>query len=149
MGHLKDVIVTPLKIIDHPAGNIQHAMKASDNGYSGFGEAYFSMVNESAVKGWKKHTKMVLNLVVPVGAILFVLYDGRENSESFGQLMEIELSQKNYQRLTIPPGIWVAFSGRSSGVNLLLNMASIQHDPTEAENLPLKNNLIIYPPFQQ
>ena len=92
---------------------------------------------------------MTLNLVVPQGAILFVLFDGREGSETYGEIMEVELSQKNYQRLTVPPGIWMAFSGRSEGTNLLLNIASIQHDPSEAENLPLRNNLINYSLFQQ
>ena len=56
MGIIKEVVLTPLKIIENPAGNILHAMKASDQGYAGFGEAYFSTVNHSAVKGWKKHT---------------------------------------------------------------------------------------------
>lgn len=149
MGIIKEVVLTPLKIIENPAGNILHAMKASDHGYAGFGEAYFSTVNIGAVKGWKKHTKMTLNLVVPQGAILFVLFDGREGSETYGEIMEVELSQKNYQRLTVPPGIWMAFSGRSEGTNLLLNIASIQHDPSEAENLPLRNNLINYSLFQQ
>ena len=149
MGIIKEVVLTPLKIIENPAGNILHAMKASDQGYAGFGEAYFSTVNHSAVKGWKKHTQMTLNLVVPQGAILFVLFDGREGSETFGEIMEVELSQKDYQRLTVPPGIWMAFSGLSEGINLLLNIASIQHDPAEAENLPLRNNLINYSLFHQ
>ena len=92
---------------------------------------------------------MTLNLVVPQGAILFVLFDGREGSETFGEIMEVELSQKDYQRLTVPPGIWMAFSGLSEGINLLLNIASIQHDPAEAENLPLRNNLINYSLFHQ
>ena len=149
MGIINEVVLTPLKIIENPAGNILHAMKDSDQGYTGFGEAYFSTVNHGFVKGWKKHTKMTLNLVVPDGAILFVLFDGREGSETYGEIMEVELSQKNYQRLTVPPGIWMAFSGRSEGTNLLLNIASIQHDPAEAENLPLRNNLINYSLFQQ
>ena len=149
MGIIKEVVLTPLKIIENPAGNILHAMKASDQGYAGFGEAYFSIVNNGVVKGWKKHTKMTLNLVVPQGAILFVLFDGRQENETYGEIMEIELSPKNYHRLTVPPGIWMAFSGRSEGTNLLLNIASIQHDPAEAENLPLRNNLINYSLFQQ
>jgi dTDP-4-dehydrorhamnose 3,5-epimerase len=144
MGIIKEVVLTPIKIIENPAGNILHAMKASDQGFTGFGEAYFSTVKYAAVKGWKKHTKMTLNLVVPNGAILFVLFDGREGSETYREIMEVELSPKNYQRLTVPPGIWMAFSGRSEGTSLLLNIASIQHDPAEAENLPIQNTLINY-----
>ena len=58
------LILTPMKQIHHPKGNIFHAMKKSDLGYNGFGEAYFSTINKGDVKGWKKHTKMTLNLLV-------------------------------------------------------------------------------------
>ena len=69
------VTLTPLKKITHPKGDIFHAMKASDDGFFGFGEAYFSTVNQGEVKGWKKHTEMTLNLVVVTGEIKFVVYD--------------------------------------------------------------------------
>ena len=53
------VILTPLKKIDHPKGDIYHAMKKSDHGYNGFGEVYFSTINKDDIKGWKKHLKMI------------------------------------------------------------------------------------------
>ena len=141
---IKDVILTPLRIIENPAGNILHAMKRPEESFAGFGEAYFSTVEYNIAKGWKKHTKMVLNLVVPCGYILFILFDGRENSETRGQLMEVTLSKENYQRLTVPPGVWMAFKGLSKELNMLLNIASIPHDPQEAETLPLQNAVIPY-----
>ena len=120
------VILTPLKQICTPKGYVFHAMKKSDNGFAGFGEAYFSFVNKGDIKGWKKHTKMTLNLIVPVGEIEFVVYD--DNSKEFFSVM---LSQKNYQRLSVAPGLWMAFRGLDEN-NLLLNLASIEHDPSEA-----------------
>lgn len=120
------VILTPLKQIYTPKGDVFHAIKKSDNGFAGFGEAYFSFVNKGDIKGWKKHTKMTLNLIVPVGEIEFVVYD--ENSKEFFSVM---LSQKNYQRLSVAPGLWMAFRGLDEN-NLLLNLASIEHDPSEA-----------------
>ena len=130
------VILTPLKQIHNPKGDIYHAMKKSDTGFGGFGEAYFSTINKDDIKGWKKHTKMTLNLVVPVGAIEFVIYN-EETKEYFS----IELSQENYQRLTVPPNLWMAFKGIAEN-NMLLNLASIEHDPNEALNVELSE--IIY-----
>ena len=75
------VTLTPLKQIYNPKGNIFHAMKKNDDGFDGFGEAYFSTVRKDDIKGWKKHTKMTLNLIVPVGTIEFVVYD--ENAKEF------------------------------------------------------------------
>jgi len=118
--------LTPLKKITHPKGDVFHAMKASDDGFCGFGEAYFSTVNKSDVKGWKKHSEMTLNLVVVTGEIEFVVYDG----DSF---FNVKLSKDNYQRLTIKPNLWLAFRGIGNE-NILLNLASIEHNPNETEN---------------
>ena len=127
-----DGIVTPLKQIFHPKGDIFHAMKKSDIGFSGFGEAYFSTIKKNEIKGWKKHTKMTLNLIVPIGEIEFVIYD--ENKKTF---FNIKLSPNNYQRLTIQPGLWVAFRGIET-YNMLLNIADIEHDPLEAINCAIE-----------
>jgi len=125
------IILTPLKQIQNPNGDILHAMKKSDVGFVGFGEAYFSTIHKESIKGWKKHTSMILNLVVPVGEIEFVVYD--EKSKEF---FSVSISQDNYKRLTVLPGLWVAFRGVSH-YNMLLNLASIEHDPDEALNCEL------------
>ena len=131
------VFITPIKRIFHEKGDIYHAMKSSEDSFSSFGEAYFSTINFSDVKGWKKHHKMVMNIVVPVGSIKFVLFDDRVSSSTKGKYFEITLCDNNYNRLTVPPGIWMAFQGQSSGLNLLLNIASLEHDPNEATSMPL------------
>lgn len=125
------VTLTPLKQIFHPKGDIYHAMKKSDIGFDSFGEAYFSTIHLGDIKGWKKHTQMKLNLVVPSGEIEFVIYD-----EKTKEFLNIKLSQKNYQRVTIDAGLWVAFRGLSES-SMLLNIASIEHDPNESVNLEL------------
>lgn len=138
---------TPLKIIDVGAGNVMHALKSQESSFHGFGEAYFSTVLKDHVKGWKNHRQMILNIIVPVGSIQFVLYDGRKESLTHKTILEIVLGPASYQRLTVPPGVWMAFKGLSDGTNMLLNIASIPHDPTEAENLPLQNDIIPYHGF--
>ena len=126
------VILTPLKQIYHPKGDIFHAMKKSDIGFDGFGEAYFSTINQNDIKGWKKHTKMTLNIIVPVGNIEFVVYD-----EKTKEFFSTKLSHNNYQRLTVKSGLWMAFKGLDK-YNMLLNLASIEHDPNETINIGIE-----------
>ena len=130
------VILTPLKQISNPKGDIFHAMKKSDNGFNGFGEAYFSTIYKDDIKGWKKHREMTLNLVVIMGEIEFIIYN-EENKTFFS----VKLSQHNYQRLTIEPNLWLGFRGMDEN-NMLLNLASIEHDPVELENRDIES--IIY-----
>lgn len=132
MDKIEGLILTPLKQIVNPKGDLYHAMKKSDEGFTSFGEAYFSTVIKDEIKGWKKHTKMILNLVVPIGAVEFIVYDDRENSSTKDKFFSVVLSQKNYQRLTVPVGVWMSFRGVGDELNMLLNLASIEHDPKEA-----------------
>lgn len=129
---LDDILITPLARIATSGGDVLHAMKQSDAGYNGFGEAYFSWVAVDAVKAWKRHTRMTMNVVVPVGQVRFVFrLDGAE-----GFRVE-EIGVDRYARLTVPPGIWFGFKGLVGPQSLVLNIASIPHDPNEVERLTL------------
>jgi dTDP-4-dehydrorhamnose 3,5-epimerase len=128
------VIVTQQKIIATPGGDVLRGVKNSDSGYAGFGEAYFSTIEYGAVKGWKRHNEMTLNILVPIGAIRFVMFDGRKDSATRNNLYEITISRSNYCRLTVPPKIWMAFQGAAKEESLLLNIADIPHDPEEADS---------------
>lgn len=136
--HIKGVMLTPLKRISTPHGDVLHALKSIDAGFAGFGEAYFSEIYSGDVKGWKRHNRMTLNLVVVVGKIRFVVYDDREGSETFRNFAVYDLSpNENYSRLTVEPGLWMAFEGLSEGTSLLLDIIPEPHDPTEADRKEL------------
>lgn len=139
--NIDGVFVTPLKIIANPKGEILHGMKKSDVGYNEFGEAYFSTIHKGDIKAWKRHSLMTLNLMVPSGSVRFVLFDDRKNSLSFGKFDEVIISKENYSRLTIPPGVWMGFQGLDNQ-NMLLNIADIQHDPKEQENISIEESHI-------
>ena len=137
---MNELIITPLDIIKVNKGDVMHAMKSHDPGFSGFGEAYFSCLNKGAVKGWKKHTEMTLNLIVPFGDVRFVIYDDREDSISKNTFQEVLLSRKGYfKRLTVPPLLWVAFQGLNLNQNIVLNIANIEHNLDEVDQRSLRD----------
>lgn len=123
---LTDIIVTPLKRIPTVGGDVMHALKDSENEFNGFGEVYFSWIDHGAIKAWKYHKKMTLNLVVPKGEISFVFQIDNQNAH----LRKEIIGESNYARITVPPGIWFGFKGIGHQ-NLLMNLADISHDPDE------------------
>lgn len=136
MGIMIDgVSLHPLRQISVPKGDLWHAFKATDEGFAGFGEAYFTQVYPHEVKGWKRHNRYVLNIVVVCGTIKFVVYDDREGSPTKGQFQEITLSpDSNYQRLTVAPGLWMAFAGADSDrTSMLMDLIPEVHDPAEGD----------------
>jgi len=129
---LDAIAVTTLGRIATPGGDVLHAMKRSDAGYVGFGEAYFSWVHGGAIKAWKQHQRMTLNLVVPVGLVRFVFTLHPRS----GEFRDVELGEAAYARLTVPPGVWFGFTGLAAQ-SLVLNVADISHDPDEVQRLPV------------
>lgn len=128
---VEQVMVTPLKRITLAGGDVLHGIKSNDPGFVMFGEAYFSLIEEGAIKAWKRHLRMTLNLVVPVGVVQFVFVDedGVKREETVGL--------NKYARLTVPPGLWFGFKGLASPYSLLMNVADIPHDPAEVERKEL------------
>ena len=74
------VIHTPLSVFPGEKGSVLRAMRKDEDGYNGFGEAYFSEIEPKKIKAWKRHREMTLNLVVPIGEIKFILFDDRRNN---------------------------------------------------------------------
>ena len=127
--NLDDILVTPLKRIPTVGGDVLHALKASESGFNGFGEIYFSWVKQGFVKAWKCHQHMTLNLIVPLGEVSFVfhLINGKNSFRTEN------ISKERYVRLTVPPGIWFGFQGKVSGSSLVMNVADMEHDSDEVE----------------
>ncbi len=124
------VVLTRLKQVPLEKGDIMHALKVTDESFSGFGEAYFTKINYGCIKGWKRHNRMTLNLVVVVGKVKFVVYDEINNC-----FEEIILSPTdNYQRLTLKPGLWMSFQGMSKDTSIVLDIIPEPHDPSETDN---------------
>jgi dTDP-4-dehydrorhamnose 3,5-epimerase len=131
---LDDILITPLARIATVGGDVLHAMKHNDAGYAGFGEAYFSWVTAGAVKAWKRHTRMTMNVVVPVGQVRFVF-----RLEGIDEFRVEDIGVDRYARVTVPPGIWFGFKGLAAPQSLVLNIANIPHDPNEVERLELSD----------
>ena len=125
------IVIKPLKKISDERGCIYHMLRCDDPVFDKFGEIYFSFVYPGAIKGWHLHREMSLNYAVIVGTIKLVLYDGRENSRTKGNTLELSTGEKNYCLIKIPPGIWNGFKGIGTKPAIVANCATIPHDPNE------------------
>ena len=83
--------INDLKKIPVEGGNVKHFIKSNENSFNGFGEAYFSFIEKGKIKGWKLHTKMIMNLVVPIGEVGFVFY-----FEPTATFQVCKIGDKNY-----------------------------------------------------
>ncbi|MDV7340821.1 dTDP-4-dehydrorhamnose 3,5-epimerase family protein [Terasakiella sp. A23] len=135
------VVITPLKQIHDERGAVFHMLRKDADHFADFGEVYFSITNPGVIKGWKKHTEMVSSLACVQGRMKLVLMD-----EVSGQIDEIILGAEaaDYKLVTIPPGVWTAFTCISDEPAMLANCASILHRADEAEGRGLDNPPLAY-----
>ena len=108
-----------------------HFLKASEECFCGFGEAYFSTIFQNVEKDWRLHKRAVSNVVVISGRIELIFEDPRPESSSFNATKKIILSPDDYYRITIPPGIWWKFKGLEK-LNIVANISDLEHDPEES-----------------
>ena len=122
----------PLRRIEDERGAVIPMLRQDAPYFEGFGEMYFSLINPGAVKAWKQHTRMTLNLAVPFGEVSFVLQDGRDDSATTGMTIVHRSDAMSPTLLIVPPGVWSGFTNTSASVSVVANCADILHDPTEA-----------------
>ena len=115
-----------------------HMLRSDAPHFDQFGEIYFSTVLPGAIKAWKRHKKMTLNIAVPVGTVHLVAFDGRTKNKSYKKITEFILGPNDlYALLKIPPLVWFGFQNTGSSAALLANCATIPHEPDETEQLDL------------
>ena len=133
---IDSITYSPLKKIPNSLGEVWHGIRSSDKEFNYFGEAYFSFIKKGKIKGWKKHNSATLNLIVPLGEIHFFAHDFNVSNYDETKLKKFILGEENYYRLTVPPGVWLAFMGMKNR-NMLLNISDYPHNPEEASNASL------------
>jgi dTDP-4-dehydrorhamnose 3,5-epimerase len=136
MGNLNSISVTSLPRIQNLGGDVLHILKHTDPNFLGFGEAYFSIIQNNAIKAWKMHKEMTLNLVVPIGLVRFVFASTEPNAVE--QFRTIQIGENDYSRITVPPNTWFGFQGIGQNPNLVLNIADKIHDTNEIIRAPLE-----------
>ena len=145
MDAITGVTYRQLPIFETSGGPVLRMLREQDPEFTRFGEIYCSEVNSGAVKAWKRHLEMTQHFIVPVGRVLFVLYDARQESTTKNTLLELELGRPdNYGLLTLPPLVWYGFKGVSPKPSLIVNCTDMSHNPEESERLEMSDKSIPY-----
>ena len=89
-------------------------------------QIYQSRLFAGALGAWSCHERTTDRLFVCQGLVKIVLYDGRDGSNTKGQIMELHAGDVNPCLIVVPPGIWHGLQCLGGGDALVLNL------PTEA-----------------
>ena len=122
------VIVKQLKVIPDERGRLMEIFRADDNFFEKFGQVYMTSAYPGVVKGWHYHKVQSDNMAVVKGMMKIVLYDGRQESSTFGEINEIFAGLHNPVLVHIPPLVYHGFKCISEEEAIVINA------PTEVYN---------------
>jgi dTDP-4-dehydrorhamnose 3,5-epimerase len=107
---------------------------------------YQSRLFPGAIGAWSCHTRSIDRLFVNQGHLKVVLFDGREESATFGQVSEIFAGDARPTLLVLPTGVWHGLQNLGSADALVLNYPTSAYDYADPDHwrLPYDTDQIPY-----
>jgi dTDP-4-dehydrorhamnose 3,5-epimerase len=141
------VVLNQTAIIGDDRGVILELIDVSQPYWSaGAPYVYMGSCRPKRAKGWGMHKHHTDRYMVLWGEMLLVLFDGREDSPTYGVVQEFFMSRDGLNQLTIPPGVWHAHLNPGETDLIFANAPSkpYQHDNPDKWRLPIDNDVIPY-----
>ncbi len=93
------------------------------------------------IRAWGLHEASTDRLFVVHGLISIVVYDGREDSPTYGCLNEFRVSERNPGLLVVPPNLFHGWKNIGIDEAFIINMPSslYAHDHPDALDLPYES----------
>ncbi len=136
---IEGVMVKKLRVIPDERGRLMEILRTDDEMFKGFGQVYMTTAYPGVVKGWHYHKKQYDNMAVVGGMMKIVLYDGRKDSATYGQIDEFFAGEHNPILLHIPPGVHHGFKCIS------LQEAQVVNIPSETYNYQEPDEFRVHP----
>lgn len=107
---------------------------------------YQSRLFPGAIGAWSCHAKSVDRLFVNQGHLKVVLFDGREDSPTFGRVHELFVGDARPTFLVLPTGIWHGLQNLGTSDALVLNYPTHAYDYEDPDHwrLPYDTEQIPY-----
>jgi len=111
-----------LKVIPDERGRLMEMLRSDDDIFLKFGQVYMTTAYPGVVKGWHYHKVQTDNFIVVKGMMKIVLYDGRKESKTFGEVNEFFLGEHNTTLLQIPNFVLHGFKCISDTEAICINL---------------------------
>lgn len=125
---IEGVKVRKLRLIPDERGFLMELLRSDWEEFEKFGQVYVTAVYPGVVKAWHYHKRQTDHFICVHGMAKVVLYDGREDSPTRGEVNEFFMGTLNPIMLKIPKGVMHGFKGISDEMALIVNV------PTELYN---------------
>jgi dTDP-4-dehydrorhamnose 3,5-epimerase len=130
---IEGVKVKKLRVIPDERGCLMEILRNDDDMYEKFGQVYMTTAYAGVVKGWHYHKKQSDNMAVVKGMMKIVLYDGRKESPTFGEVNEFFAGDHHPVLIHIPPYVFHGFKCISADDAIVINTPTEVYDHREPD----------------
>lgn len=144
MKLIEGVTIKELRVIADERGRLMEMLRADDELFLQFGQVYMTTAYPGVVKAWHYHEKQTDHFVVVRGMMKVVLYDGREESSTYGEINEFFMGDYHSILLQIPCRVYHGFKCISEQEALVINIPTEIYDyadPDEYRVDPHQNEI--------
>jgi len=133
-----------LRVIADERGRLMEILRADDEVFEKFGQAYLTTAYPGVTKGWHYHRGQTDNMCVVKGMMKVALYDSREGSPTHGEVAEFIIGEHNPLLVSIPPGVMHGFKCIGTEEALVVNIPTATYnydEPDEFRVDPHENDI--------
>lgn len=130
---IEGVQIKQLKRHADERGYLMEMLRADDEMFGKFAQAYVSLNYPGVIRAWHYHKKQDDIWVCVKGMIKAVIYDSREGSPTYGEVNEFFLGDNNPIMLKIPVGTMHGYKTIGVEPSLLINFPSELYNPKEPD----------------
>lgn len=138
------VKIKKLKVIPDERGMLMEILRSDDEIFQKFGQVYMTTCYPGVVKGWHYHKIQTDYFTCLKGMAKVVLYDGREDSPTKGEINEFFIGENNPALIVIPPQVLHGFKAIGNETCYIINCPTEVYkydEPDEYRVDPFDNDI--------
>jgi len=125
---IQGVLTHKLRLIPDERGRLMEILRTDWDFPKPIGQVYMTTNYPGVVKAWHYHTKQTDQMTCVKGMIKVVLYDGRKDSPTKGEIMEFFVGEFNPMMVVIPPGVYHGWKCISESESVVVNCPDQLYD---------------------
>jgi dTDP-4-dehydrorhamnose 3,5-epimerase len=128
----------PTRPVPHEDGHLTEVARASwDILGEPVAQVHMNTTLPGRLRAWGLHQRSTDRLFVASGLVKIVVFDGRNDSATLGQINEFTVSEKNPGLLIIPPNLYHGWKNIGTTEAIIINMPDRMYDYDEPDALDL------------
>jgi dTDP-4-dehydrorhamnose 3,5-epimerase len=136
---IKDIQLVPLVARVDDRGYLIEILHATDEHFTQFGQVYLvGNPTRGTTRAFHKHKELWDWFFISHGSAKFVLRDDRPESETYGEINEFVIGQRNPSLLIVPPGVYHGWMSLEDDTQLVSTASEVynRENPDEIRRPP-------------